>query len=635
MKPIRPSRPQQGFARVLASVVIVFVSFGDGCAFAQAPDPHADRNRMLAQGADQNDKNAQRQARKERADELRAQREAQRVQQLGLARERAEAARAQREENRAKHEERMRALHGDRYQGNRVTREQVQERIQEQQGVRAEAPQLCRRLVAWYSNQDDVPEQARRRKVVPLLGFPADATAEQLPFDVWMLADSRFVPLTGKPYDAMAPADFERYKTALSLGRCIAPHRQPNQAPAFEELLPKDDAFILNRLFTGATGLFAPGVKRIREMRARAEATVADVAALTADETGLQRYREIAKNARRLAGFVPDLQRKQFESAIGPSNPRVQEMLRVQTHADADKLSRHGNDLAALEQGTQWGARWNSRYEGLHEQPLVRELMQTYRAWRTERLLALRPQLEAMIKEEGVADSVDRLVARFLPDARGLDPQITALVDFAASRRQSLAREREVAINFSERERSLMTPDMARVVVPARYGPPTAQEMTLAFVREMEALGQRRYGADSFDFAPPFPLLREMAARATIRDIQIDTCSPDSAQAGYRCKYRLKLTIRPGDGAQRLLGGSVQMQMLQSTFDMVNQSPPAPHEDHFVLRESGWRSDTIRGKGVKAIANTMQTLADNVSQAAKTMACLKPTTADRLSGRCP
>jgi hypothetical protein len=364
----------------------------------------------------------------------------------------------------------------------------------------------------------------------------------------------------------------------------------------------------IDRLTAQAHGY--DGLLRLREGLARQKAIVA-----VADESTVQRVRE------RIA-------------------QRTGELLSELMPHERGRIAALGDDLGALERGRLWQIDFRARYLNLFEDASVRDVYGTYQKWRIDRLVALRPHIEASIKAETRIEGMDRFISAHLAEVDELGhPLATALAQTAAARRQALVVQRDLAANFSERERRLMTAEPGRVIVPTRPDPPTPQEIRFAFVREMEAIGMRRTGGESFDWAIPFPVLQGASARVVLEDVQVQSCVRETPGNTFQCAYRLKLRMTPGEAMSRFFGDSLQGQMLNALYDSVSNAPPVLQHDRLILRDSGWRSDTIREKGVKGVTTMIQTTAENASQAldsvGRGLRCANARMVDRALGVCP
>jgi len=168
--------------------------------------------------------------------------------------------------------------------------------------------------------------------------------------------------------------------------------------------------------------------------------------------------------------------------------------------------------------------------------------------------------------------------------------------------------ERAAAINlekflarFSQRERELMS-SPGRVEVPDEYGPPTAEEIKLAFYREASGFGGKwdPDDPDSILFTERVGKMLNYYIRVRISDEAIHKVKQieDGLYAAhYEWRWRLAYV---GDARKMLEEMPFLAAMYERMFDEAARHT-FPGVDELYLSETGWRSRTMRNRVAEGI----------------------------------
>ena len=353
---------------------------------------------------------------------------------------------------------------------------------------RQDREDACARISAWLANIDSLPPEVQQRRfgggARPGMAGAAPA-ALQVPYESWLLEDSRFVPTFGQPFDAL-PAD-ERDRLQRAGSGCQSPRNARGQATA-------DNMLFYRAFHPQYFPTYAQGVKTIRGARAEVDAALQELQSLRADDTGLQRYRELNAQAQRLSGFLGETRRAEYRQALASANQRVAQVvnaahgrqaaaqargyegllalvqLQAQMNRDGgaasasnelrarqseiarelvaqerDRIEALGSGLVGLERGVQWYGEYQTRYaKPAVSVPELREMLTHFEQRRGATLDASQAELSARIVQTRSESELQPLVARYLPlemDQRR--PSGTALLTRVAEWRDEL-RKRSV-----------------------------------------------------------------------------------------------------------------------------------------------------------------------------------------------
>ncbi len=196
-------------------------------------------------------------------------------------------------------------------------------------------------------------------------------------------------------------------------------------------------------------------------------------------------------------------------------------------------------------------------------------------------------------------------------------PAGAALHDALRRRRIEIDRELFLA-RFSDREEALMGDDGA-LTVPARVDePPTAEEVRLAYLREVEWLGGEMLDHETAKMSMPGLNLLGVYNYVKVESVAVLRSKSDGGPTGFVVEYDMDIHMRVGEMFEELLAGpDFGAQLLRDMLRMVNTAGPTRVVDRFVLTPTGWRSPTIRDRGLEGIASFYGSVADGLNTAAE------------------
>lgn len=293
------------------------------------------------------------------------------------------------------------------------------------------------------------------------------------------------------------------------------------------------------------------------------------------------------------------------------------ETLRLQQRMDAiltdymaqeeARLRGRGQGVEALEQGLKWHGEVQSRYRSFLDRAPVVELMARFAAQREGDLQAAHDELVQRFSQATQASALDADSRNYL-DSRidGESPQARRLLAALDRRKQEIKIEDERS-RYSPRERELMVvAGELPLRVPDTYSEPDAGEIHLAVMRELADLGGRLLSGTVAEVGMP-PFDRFLFVRVELKVLDKQSCQPSNARE-YACTYRhgLVFSIPEGSYAFLRMGGRSELfeQMVNDYIKALNSAEPAATTQTFRLTSAGWRSPSIRDKGVKAIMDT-------------------------------
>ena len=257
------------------------------------------------------------------------------------------------------------------------------------------------------------------------------------------------------------------------------------------------------------------------------------------------------------------------------------------------RFDARGEGLVALANGAAWYAEFETRYlEKFEDNPPIQEMETYFKTNRARDIERAQGALKAAINRAHTEQEVAALVQRYV----GLDvddSQRSKLQVAVALRTDSLKFERE-RWKYSERELALMTRP-SEVSVPARYDPPTAEEISLSIIRSYV-----KNGGEWVSKTTVKPSLSSavklVSVPITVTAVELIGCSTQTS-SGYHCRYRPSFHIdmfREPTGSGRQDSGAA---FFQKIFDgMQRLEQPQVNEEEFLLTSTGWRSPSLEDK---------------------------------------
>jgi hypothetical protein len=357
----------------------------------------------------------------------------------------------------------------------------------------------------------------------------------------------------------------------------------------------------------------------LADARRRLSAQVLEVAAdrAIAAAQGYQGIRDLAGWADQNKEILQYASGGDRVAITGKIDARLQELLEPMIAEEKAKLAFLGEGEAAVTAGNRWHLDFTSRYGLLEDRPVVRSALDQLAKRRGDDLKAAQGYIAARLRSAKTAQGVENTLTQWLP-VQG-DRRTTAgaaLAEIAGERKQRIAVENK----FSDKEIALMKRRLGTVDVPARPNPPTSEEIGLAFLREIAALGGEQVSRTTGHYTvPPAGLL---GVYNIVELLRVDLLGVAPAGGGsYVCKYSFKAHFSfPPEFLDKfgIRRSPVHMNMLNAQLQQLNSTKPVLI-DHFVLTPNGWRSPTLNQRGLNAMFTVQRSWAEGLERAVQAL----------------
>lgn len=335
----------------------------------------------------------------------------------------------------------------------RVKREEIA-------GAKAARGQDCEQIQAWLADTKELPEWVLARRFGGSQGGDR-SDANQIPYESWLFQDLRFMPAFGTRFDEVPPERRQQFQSAGS--GCQPPRNDKGQAMA--------DHMLFSRAFNDRYyPRYVQGVVRIRQAHAKIDVAMTDLAALSADDEGMRRFREHANASKPLFAYMNEARRREYQQALRKAFEQVARPYHVQAISavaagaqgyeglaklvalqaemsrDAElaglsaavspetqaKLSQLGQEVAAversridalgtgvvgLERGVQWHGEAAKRLDGrmTSSVPELRGVLSYFAQKREQDLNAAELELARRITAANNTAELQQLVSRYFP----------------------------------------------------------------------------------------------------------------------------------------------------------------------------------------------------------------------------
>ncbi|MEQ8844456.1 MAG: hypothetical protein RIB58_06340 [Phycisphaerales bacterium] len=283
----------------------------------------------------------------------------------------------------------------------------------------------------------------------------------------------------------------------------------------------------------------------------------------------------------------------------------IDAMLEPLLASEPARLAALGEGAQAVEAGSAWYRGLVDRLGPAVHRPPVRTMVDGLRATRDAQLDEATPALAASLAGLSDAASIDQRLEAILVVPGDRRTQAAERLQAAARQRKAeLDREAFLAM-FSPSERPLIRAD-GSVAVPARHGPPDAQDIRVAILREFASIGGSRLSPERTRYTF-FPLdIMGSYYLIEVRSVEVlNTARLDDGS--WAADYTVSLHVSiDGSSIDRLLDGSIQGRMMDAMLREINTAPPTRLQSVFRLTPSGWRSPTWRDVALEGMANVLE-----------------------------
>jgi hypothetical protein len=471
-----------------------------------------------------------------------------------------------------------------------------------------------------------------------------------------LFGDQDFVPVFGKPFDAIS-ADDRNYVKQL-MRRLFMGRETRELLDGFGDFL--DRPFVLDRgSFSYAD--VAPQLAFRRAVHQKWRETMDQLSTVSSTSTGFDKVLSLKKQGTEPFKDLWPSEFKQFQEgvdsakhrvaegalverldaalsnssgydgimklketvdsneelfALVPEEVRKREMARVQDKVEAEltllmagerqKIDALGSGATALANGTQWLRNFHSKYQARFKSSLVINDTRNYFDQRRIRdSEAGEKEVESRLASAASADAVRNVVGQYLGAEHDQATEPGKRIRSAADERlRAIAWEKEKT-KYSEQELALMKRDSPGVIsVPPNYEPPSAQEITLATLRAFASSGGEVVSANTATFTP-IGGSKKFAYRIQIQHVELNNlehpnqnpCQPDEA-GGYVCQYRLSQTIAipnfAGSSQDPLL--KLNELLIRASEQAQKLNEPQLKKVRFILTTTGWRAPDMESE---------------------------------------
>jgi hypothetical protein len=471
-----------------------------------------------------------------------------------------------------------------------------------------------------------------------------------------LYGDDSFMPVFGKPFDAMS-ADDRNYVKQL-MRRLFMGRETRDLLDGFGDFLERP--FVLDRgSFSYAD--VAPQVAFRRAVHQKWRATMDQLATVPSTSAGFDKILSLGKQGTEPFKDLWPSQFKQFQKAVDSAKHRVaegalrerldaalstssgydgilklketvdsneelfalaseevrkREMARVQDRLEAEltllmvgerqQIDALGSGAGALVNGTQWLRNFHAKYQARFKSSAVVNDTRNYLDQRRMRdLEAGEKEVISLLSSATSAEGVRDVLGQYLgvENDQATEPGKRILIA-ADERRRAIAWEKEKT-KYSERELALMNTSTRGVIsVPPNYEPPSAHEIALATLRAFASTGGQVLSDNTATFTP-MRRFKNFAYRIQIQHVELNNVEhPDQSPCqlaeagGYVCQYRLSKTVAIPNFA-----GSSQDPLLKLNEVLIHASEqaqklnePELKKVRFILTPTGWRAPELESE---------------------------------------
>jgi hypothetical protein len=342
------------------------------------------------------------------------------------------------------------------------------------------------------------------------------------------------------------------------------------------------------------------------------------VLGISADQTvaqakGYQGIRDLAGWSDRNKDIAQYASGAELEALTAKIDVRLQQLLKPMIAAETVKLISLGEGYAAVAAGNRWYRDFTGRYGFLEDRPIIRGAVDRLALRRSSDLKAAQDQIAAQLKSAKTAQGIDNLIAVWLPVPG--DHRTSAgenLVKIAGERKQRIALENK----YSDKEIALMKARPGIVDVPERPDKPTPEEIGLAILREIAALGGEQVSRTVGHYSVPPANMIGVYCIIELRRVNLLGVAP-VGDGSYMCKYSFKAHFsfpRKYLDSFGISASPVYMRMFDTYLQLMNSMKPVLI-DQFALTSDGWRSPTINQRGLNAMFKVQQSWAAGLNRA--------------------
>jgi hypothetical protein len=263
------------------------------------------------------------------------------------------------------------------------------------------------------------------------------------------------------------------------------------------------------------------------------------------------------------------------------------------------EIERFGDSLETLPEMARWHGDVVSRYGMVFESEPFRALGERFRERRAVLLSTLESQLRDLITEQKTVGGVNGLLQKYLsmPGDRQAKAG-AALVKRATDRKGEIDKALKDAM-YSKREHEWKEKGLPAVVATG----PTAEEMRLAVLREIAALGGEM--VDSHTAHATYPMMLRTGLYMIVRVDDVKPLgSPVAERGGFRCTWQPAVKIKLSEEFERGLAKGGSGTIVKLLTEMANQTSNAGGrkvDDLFIPTRDGWRCPTALDRGLQGM----------------------------------
>ncbi len=309
---------------------------------------------------------------------------------------------------------------------------------------------------------------------------------------------------------------------------------------------------------------------------------------------------------------------KQLYTAVGPEeaataertfSARVMAQQIALLQEEVDRIASIPDDENALRKTAGWKQRIEKRFSDLRQSKAWQQIA----SWMEKRRSRLLTEFHSNVTEQLAAaeslEEVREIAGWSLTDEKERNSKPGTVIAEAISTHLSRTYRLGRLAYYSKQEQDLMSADALTINVPPRdrIPVPTADSIRMAFLREMAKLpGCKRITPETVSYG--WPGFRNLATfRVQVRKVRLME-TPDMITEGryagaFRCKYQTEMSISRESGSiHDLLKGTPQGELLRKVDALTEAEARASTiMNAFELTSQGWRSPTLRKRGIQSI----------------------------------
>jgi hypothetical protein len=257
-----------------------------------------------------------------------------------------------------------------------------------------------------------------------------------------------------------------------------------------------------------------------------------------------------------------------------------------------------GTGLAAVLAGNAWYARLKAEYGFAQDRDPVKRALERLVGRRAADLSGAAATIIAEIGQQPGKPLLDKVMNTYLAVPGDDDTEAGHKIAEAMKARLAAIKREEMLANFSPNERKWVQDD-GRIAIPSPVPEPDAEDLRVAVVRSLARMGGERVRPYAVHFHNTFARGIGYYIVAEINSVERQSCVP--AGTGYDIGYKIKGKYYNPPSIDFRADSQLGMAEAALLDDFERQfAPDSGRTDHFELSSSGWSSPSMESRGIES-----------------------------------